>query len=59
MRSQLTPNDFVTMNRQIRKMGGVSKLYPAPFPAVERRPQAEGQVDEGALDRTGATSSTP
>ena len=26
MKSQLTLNDFVTMNRQIRKMGGVSKL---------------------------------
>ena len=36
MKSQLTLNDFVTMNRQIRKMGGVSEAASAPFLAATR-----------------------
>lgn len=49
MKSQLTLNDFVTMNRQIRKMGGVSKLISA-LPGGDKA-LGQGQVDEGALDR--------
>ena len=48
MKSQLTLNDFVTMNRQIRKMGGVSKLISA-LPGGDKA-LGSGQVDEGALD---------
>ena len=44
-----TLNDFVTMNRQIRKMGGVSKLISA-LPGGDKA-LGQGQVDEGALDR--------
>ena len=29
MRGQLTLDDFLTMNKQVRKMGGVSKLISA------------------------------
>ncbi len=42
-------NDFITMNKQIRKMGGVSKLVSA-LPGGDKA-MAQGQVDEGALDR--------
>ena len=49
MKSQLNLNDFITMNRQIRKMGGVSKLI-AALPGGEKA-LGQGQVDEGALDR--------
>ena len=49
MKSQLNLNDFITMNRQIRKMGGVQKLISA-LPGGEKA-LGQGQVDEGALDR--------
>lgn len=49
MRSQLTLNDFIDMNRQIRKMGGVSKLISA-LPGGDKA-MAAGQVNEGALDQ--------
>ena len=48
MRAQLNLNDFIEMNRQIRKMGGVSKLV-AAMPGGDKA-MAKGQVDEGALD---------
>ena len=43
-----TLNDFIDMNRQIRKMGGVSKLLSA-LPGGDKA-MAAGQVDEGAFD---------
>ena len=48
MRGTLTLDDFVTMNRQVRKMGGVSKLVSA-LPGGDKA-LGSGQVDEGALD---------
>uniref|UniRef100_UPI00260F3FA3 signal recognition particle protein n=1 Tax=uncultured Slackia sp. TaxID=665903 RepID=UPI00260F3FA3 len=48
MRANLTLNDFIDMNRQIRKMGGISKLISA-LPGGDKA-MAAGQVDEGALD---------
>ncbi len=48
MRAELTLDDFVDMNRQIRKMGGVSKLISA-LPGGDKA-MSQGQVDEGALD---------
>ncbi|NGM17139.1 signal recognition particle protein [Eggerthellaceae bacterium zg-893] len=48
LRASLTLDDFIMMNRQIRKMGGVSKLISA-LPGGDRA-MASGQVDEGALD---------
>lgn len=48
MSANLTLNDFIEMNRQIRKMGGVSKLI-AALPGGDKAMTA-GQVDEGALD---------
>lgn len=48
MRAQLNLNDFVDMNRQVRKMGGISKLVSA-LPGGDKA-MAQGQVDEGALD---------
>lgn len=48
MRAQLNLNDFIDMNRQIRKMGGISKLLGA-LPGGDKA-MAGGQVDEGALD---------
>ena len=48
MRANLTLNDFIDMNRQIRKMGGVSKLLSA-LPGGDKA-MAAGQVDEGAFD---------
>ncbi|WP_165060339.1 signal recognition particle protein [Adlercreutzia sp. ZJ154] len=47
-RGNLTLNDFITMNRQIRKMGGVSKLISA-LPGGDKM-LGSGQVDENALD---------
>ncbi|WP_419063278.1 signal recognition particle protein, partial [Ellagibacter isourolithinifaciens] len=47
-KSQLTLNDFVDMNRQIRKMGGVRKLVSA-LPGGDKA-LGSGQVNEGALD---------
>lgn len=49
LKSNLNLNDFITMNRQIRKMGGVSKLISA-LPGGDKA-LGSGQVDEGALDR--------
>ncbi len=49
MRADITFDDFLDMNRQIRKMGGVSKFVSA-LPGGDRA-LGSGQVDEGALDR--------
>lgn len=49
MRAQLNLNDFLDMNKQIRKMGGVSKLVSA-LPGGDKA-MSQGQVDESALDR--------
>lgn len=49
MRSQLNLNDFLEMNKQVRKMGGVSKLVGA-LPGGDKALSA-GQVNEKALDR--------
>lgn len=46
--SYLNLNDFIEMNRQIRKMGGISKLVSA-LPGGDKA-LGSGQVDEGALD---------
>ena len=48
-RMDLNMNDFLDMNRQIRKMGGVGKLVSA-LPGGDRM-MAQGQVDEHALDK--------
>lgn len=48
-RMDLNLNDFLDMNRQIRKMGGVGKLVSA-LPGGDKM-MAQGQVDEHALDR--------
>ncbi len=48
MSQSLTLDDFIEMNRQIRKMGGVSKFISA-LPGGDKA-MASGQVDEGALD---------
>ena len=48
-RMNLTLNDFLDMNRQIRKMGGIQKLVSA-LPGGDRA-MAQGQVDETALDK--------
>ncbi len=47
-RGNLTLNDFITMNRQVKKMGGVSKLVSA-LPGGDKM-LGQGQIDEGALD---------
>ena len=47
-RADLNLNDFLTMNRQIRKMGGVGKLISA-LPGGDKA-MASGQVDMNALD---------
>jgi signal recognition particle subunit SRP54 len=47
-RGNINLNDFITMNRQIRKMGGLSKLVSA-LPGGDKA-LGSGQVDEGALD---------
>ena len=49
LRADLNLNDFLDMNRQIRKMGGLSKLVSA-LPGGDKA-MAHGQVDEGALDQ--------
>ena len=48
-RVELNLNDFIAMNKQIRKMGGVSKLISA-LPGGDKA-MASGQVDMKALDR--------
>ena len=47
-RADLNLNDFLTMNRQIRKMGGVGKLISALRGGDKA--MASGQVDMNALD---------
>ena len=47
-KTQITLDDFIDMNRQIRKMGGISKLLSA-LPGGDKA-LASGQVDEKALD---------
>ncbi|MEG0216770.1 MAG: signal recognition particle protein [Raoultibacter sp.] len=49
MRSNLNLNDFLDMNKQVRKMGGVSKLV-SSLPGGDKA-LSQGQVDMGALDR--------
>ncbi len=44
----LNLNDFLDMNRQVRKMGGIGKLVSA-LPGGDRM-MAQGQVDENALE---------
>lgn len=48
LKATLTLDDFITMNRQVRKMGGVSKLI-AALPGGDKA-LAAGQVNENALD---------
>ncbi len=48
-RAQLNLNDFIEMNKQVRRMGGISKLVSA-LPGGDKA-MAQGQVDMGALDR--------
>lgn len=48
-KGNLTFDDFITMNRQIQKIGGVSKLISA-LPGGDKA-LGSGQVDEAALDR--------
>jgi signal recognition particle subunit SRP54 len=47
-RGNINQNDFVTMNRQIHKMGGVKKLI-SSLPGGDKA-LGTGQVDEGVLD---------
>ncbi len=47
-RGQITLDDFLTMNRQVRKMGGIARLISA-LPGGDRALNS-GQVDEGVLD---------
>ncbi|MCL1799267.1 MAG: signal recognition particle protein [Eggerthellaceae bacterium] len=47
--AQLTLDDFIDMNRQIRKMGGITKLVGA-LPGGDKA-MASGQVNEGILDQ--------
>ncbi|MGI6536093.1 MAG: signal recognition particle protein [Eggerthellaceae bacterium] len=48
-RGDLNLNDFITMNRQVHKMGGVAKMISA-LPGGDRA-LATGQVELDALDR--------
>ena len=48
-KAQLTLDDFIDMNRRVRKMGGIAKLISA-LPGGDRA-LGSGQVDEHALDR--------
>ncbi len=48
-RAELNLNDFIAMNKQVRKMGGVGKLISA-LPGGDKA-MASGQVDMKALDR--------
>lgn len=47
-RAQLNLNDFLEMNKQVRKIGGISKLVSA-LPGGDRA-LSQGQVDTRALD---------
>ncbi len=47
-RGNITLNDFIMMNKQVRKMGGIGKLISA-MPGGDKM-LGEGKVDEGALD---------
>lgn len=49
MRAQINMNDFLEMNKQVRKIGGVSKLVSA-MPGGDKA-LSSGQVDTAALDR--------
>lgn len=49
MRAQLNLNDFLDMNKRIRKMGGIGKLVSA-LPGGDKA-MAKGEVDTSALDR--------
>ncbi|MCL1847637.1 MAG: signal recognition particle protein [Coriobacteriia bacterium] len=48
-RADLTFDDFITINRQVRKIGGMGSLLKA-LPGGEKA-LGSGQVDEGILDR--------
>lgn len=48
-KAQLTFDDFLDMNKKIKKMGGVSKLISA-LPGGDRA-LSKGEVDDGALDK--------
>jgi signal recognition particle subunit SRP54 len=48
-RAELTFDDFLTINRQVRKLGGIGSLLKA-LPGGEKALGA-GQVDEGILDK--------
>lgn len=48
-KAQLTFDDFLDMNKKVKKMGGISKLISA-LPGGDRA-MSKGEVDEGALDR--------
>ena len=47
-RGEITLDDFVAMNRQVHKLGGIAKLVSA-LPGGDKA-LGSGQVDEGALD---------
>ncbi|MGI6045950.1 MAG: signal recognition particle protein [Eggerthellaceae bacterium] len=49
LHSQMNLNDFITMNKQIHKMGGISKLISA-LPGGDEA-MNKGQIDEHAFDR--------
>lgn len=49
MRAQINLNDFLTMNKQVRKMGGISKLVSA-MPGGDKA-LGKGQIQEDALDQ--------
>ncbi|WP_283170576.1 signal recognition particle protein [Curtanaerobium respiraculi] len=49
MKAQLNLNDFLEMNKQVRKIGGVNKLI-AAMPGGDKA-LSQGQVDTKALDR--------
>ena len=48
-RADLTFDDFITINRQVRKIGGIGSLLKA-LPGGEKA-LGEGRVDEGILDK--------
>ena len=48
MRADLNLNDFLTINKQVRKMGGIQKLVSA-LPGGDKALK-DGQVNENALD---------
>ncbi len=48
-RGNITLNDFITMNKQVHKMGGLSKLVSA-LPGGDKM-LGEGKVDDHAFDR--------